>query len=101
MPWSAGSKVTTGSARCAESVVSGATERLNWTKSCAASGTSVSPSPGITCWIVSWPVTVNFLVIALGRPASGRAGTFTVYVDPRTKPGKSGWKSAVRTPNHA
>ena len=68
---------------------------------CALSGTSVSPSPGITCCTASCPATVNFREIALGRSASARAGTVIVYVEPRTSPGKSGWNSKVRALCHA
>jgi len=100
-PWSGGSKATGLSVRCAASVVSDATDRLNWTKTCAPSGTSVSPSPGMTCWTMSLPATVNFLVTLVGTPASGRAGTATVYVPPRRRPGKSGWKSSVRGESQA
>ena len=93
--------MTIGSLRCAPRVVSGATERLNCTMTCALSGTSVSPSPGITCCTASCPATVNFREIALGRFASARAGTVIVYVEPRTSPGKSGWNSKVRALCHA
>ncbi|OLC54398.1 MAG: hypothetical protein AUH85_11980 [Chloroflexi bacterium 13_1_40CM_4_68_4] len=70
MPWSAGSNVTTAPVGCCASVVSGATERLNCTKTCASSGTSVSLSPGMICCTASFPVTVNLRVTAPGRPAS-------------------------------
>ena len=90
VPLSAGSNVTTGFVRCAASVVSGATERLNCTRICAPSGTSVSPSAGITCCTASCPVTVNFFVTVLGASAAAFCGTVTVYVAPRSRPGKSG-----------
>ena len=101
VPFSGGSNVTTGSVRCAASVVSGATERLNWTRICALRGTSVSPSPGMTCCTASCPPTVNFFVVAVGTPASMFCGTVTVYVAPRSSPGKSGWKRTVRSVSQA
>ena len=78
LPSSGGSNVITGSVRCAESVVSGATERLNCTITCAFVGTSASPSPGMTCCTSSSPATVNFLRTSSDRPVAGPLGTWIV-----------------------
>ena len=47
-PASGGSNSSTGGASPSCSTVSAATERLNWTRTCASTGTSRSPSPGMT-----------------------------------------------------
>ena len=78
LPASGGSNAIAGSVRCAASVVSGATERLNCTRICAPSGTSVSPSPGMTCCTARRPATVKVFVTARVMPAAAFCGTVTV-----------------------